>query len=168
MKQYEKIKFYVHVNDVLYVQTSVDPWCCYLKLYLHNGSCPSCSYSMNIRDLRPKCVQYHLINGILFQNDYDAVQLRCMEKDNGEWVLKDMHDMDQLVDISHEMPQWIIYWEMATTIPHYSRIHPRMSKTWESWELLIMYQRIKEGLNASIAIHHWRTIGIRYHWIDQP
>ena len=126
MKQDQKIKFYVHVNDVLYVQTSVDPWCCYLKLYLHNGSCPSCSDSRNKRDLRPKYAQSHLINAIFFQNYYNWVQLRCLEKDNGEWILKDMQDLDQLVGIFHEMPQCIRYWEMVTTIPHYSRINLRV------------------------------------------
>ena len=39
-----------------------------------------------------KSNQYHLANNILYRKNYDGILLRCLEKDDAEHVLKEMHD----------------------------------------------------------------------------
>jgi len=39
-----------------------------------------------------KSLQYQLLHGILFRKNYDRVFLRCLEKQDADKVLKDMHD----------------------------------------------------------------------------
>jgi hypothetical protein len=44
------------------------------------------------RALRLKYLQYQLLHGILFRKNYDGVLLRCLERQDVDNVLKDMHD----------------------------------------------------------------------------
>ena len=44
------------------------------------------------RDLRLKSAQYQLIDGVLFRQNYDQVLLRCLEKDDAEHILTELHD----------------------------------------------------------------------------
>jgi hypothetical protein len=44
------------------------------------------------RALRLKSSQYQLIDGVLFQQNYDQVLLRCLEKDDVEHILIELHD----------------------------------------------------------------------------
>jgi hypothetical protein len=45
-----------------------------------------------MRSLRLKYAQYRLINSILFYINYDAVLLRCLEHEDAEKVLREIHD----------------------------------------------------------------------------
>jgi hypothetical protein len=42
--------------------------------------------------LRLKSEQYHLINSVLFRVNYDGVILRCLEREDADKVLKELHD----------------------------------------------------------------------------
>jgi hypothetical protein len=42
--------------------------------------------------LRLKSAQYQLVHGILFRRNYDGVLLRCLEKQDVDKVLKELHD----------------------------------------------------------------------------
>jgi hypothetical protein len=42
--------------------------------------------------LRMKATQYHLINDVLFKKNYDSMLLRCLEKQEVDKVLFDLHD----------------------------------------------------------------------------
>ena len=44
------------------------------------------------RDLRLKSAQYQLIDGVLFRQNYDQVLLICLEKDNAQHILTELHD----------------------------------------------------------------------------
>ena len=44
------------------------------------------------RALKLKPNQYHLANDTLYRKNYDGVWLRCLEKDDVDHVLKEMHD----------------------------------------------------------------------------
>ena len=43
------------------------------------------------RDLRLKYAPYQLINDVLFRKNYDGVLLCCLEKDDAERVLEELH-----------------------------------------------------------------------------
>lgn len=44
------------------------------------------------RALRLKSNKYHLANNIVYTKNYDGIWLRCLEKDDVDHVLKEMHD----------------------------------------------------------------------------
>jgi hypothetical protein len=47
---------------------------------------------MERRALKLKYLQYRLINSILFCVNYDGVILRCLEHEDAEKVLRELHD----------------------------------------------------------------------------
>ena len=47
---------------------------------------------MERRALRLKFAQYHLINSVLFRINYDGVLLICLEREDADKVLKELHD----------------------------------------------------------------------------
>ena len=63
-----------------------------MKCYLTHGS------NLNHLDahkkgvLRIKSIRYQLIDSVLFQQNYDQVLLRCLEKDDAEHILIELHD----------------------------------------------------------------------------
>jgi hypothetical protein len=63
-----------------------------LKYYLQHGTTPDYLNAKQKRALRLKSLQYQLLHDILFRNNYDGVLLRCLEKQDVDKVLKDMHD----------------------------------------------------------------------------
>jgi len=75
-------------NEVLYILPSHDSWYSNLSYFLHCGTCPGHLNLRERRALRSKSSQYCLINSLLFQNNYDEVLLRCLEKEDGNKVLK--------------------------------------------------------------------------------
>jgi hypothetical protein len=63
-----------------------------LTYLLHHGTCPE---NINPREriyLMLKYTQYHLVNLVLFRVNYDAVLLRCLEREDADKVLKEPHD----------------------------------------------------------------------------
>ena len=71
---------------------STDSWYNDLKYYLTHGSSLNHLDAWKKRALRLKSTRYKLINGVLFQQNYDKVLLRCLEKDYVEHILIDLHD----------------------------------------------------------------------------
>ena len=45
-----------------------------------------------MRALRLKSNLYHLANNVLYKKNNDGIWLRCLEKDDANHVLKEMHD----------------------------------------------------------------------------
>jgi hypothetical protein len=85
-----KIKVYWRKNfTTSYANT---PWYYEMKYYLTHGSSPQYMEPKKKRSLRLKSTQYHLTQGILFKNNYDGVFLRCLEKDDAQKVLSELHD----------------------------------------------------------------------------
>lgn len=79
-------------NEVLFTTTQESSWYADMKYFLHHGACPSHLGPRERRALRLKSAQYSLINDVLFRKNYDGVLLRCLEQDDAEKVLKDLHD----------------------------------------------------------------------------
>ena len=44
------------------------------------------------RDVRLKSAPYQLVNNVLFRKNADGVLLRCLEKEESDSVLKQLHD----------------------------------------------------------------------------
>ena len=77
---------------MLYIPTSTNSWYNDLKYYLTHGSSPNHLDAPKKRALRLKSTQYQLIDGVLFWQNYDQVLLRCLEKDDAEHILTELHD----------------------------------------------------------------------------
>jgi hypothetical protein len=67
---------------------------CYndLKYYLQHGTTLDHLNAKKKRVLRLKSIQYQLIHGISFRKNHDGVLLCCLEKQDTDKVLKDIHD----------------------------------------------------------------------------
>ena len=79
-------------NKVLYIPASTNSLYNDLKYYLTHGSSPNHLDARKKRALRLKFAQYQLIDGVLFRQNYDQVLLRCLEKDDAEHILIELHD----------------------------------------------------------------------------
>jgi hypothetical protein len=85
-------KLLVYTNKILCIPTNTYSWYIDITYFLHHGTCPSHMNSKEKNDLCLNSTQCKLINGILLQRNYDGVLLRCLEKNDAEKVLKDLHD----------------------------------------------------------------------------
>ena len=83
----------MYEREILQIPTTTNTWYYELKYYLSQEACPKYLDSKKRRALRLKSTLYHLINHILFWKNYDGVFLRCLEKDDVERVLKELHDV---------------------------------------------------------------------------
>jgi hypothetical protein len=78
-------------NLICCAQNFVSPWYDDIRFCLEHGSTPHHLDPTKIRALRLKSASFHLVNGILFRQSFDGVLMRCLEKDEAEKVLLDMH-----------------------------------------------------------------------------
>ena len=60
-------------NEILCMQASTNSWYNDLKYYLTHGSSPNHLDAHKKRALRLNSTQYQLIDGVLFQQNYDQV-----------------------------------------------------------------------------------------------
>eukprot|EP00253_Pinus_taeda_P031038 PITA_31038 len=76
------------------LEALLDPesWYYDICFYLTRGACPKHMDASRRRALRLKSNQYHLANDTLYRKNYDGIWLRCLEKDDVDHVLKEMHD----------------------------------------------------------------------------
>ena len=79
-------------SEVLYIPTSTNSWYHDLKYYLTHRSSSNHLDARKKRSLRLKSSQYQLIDSVLFRQNYDQILLRCLEKDNAEHILTELHD----------------------------------------------------------------------------
>eukprot|EP00253_Pinus_taeda_P028108 PITA_28108 len=72
----------------------LDPksWYYDIHFYLTRGSCPEHMDASRRRVLRLKSNQCHLANDTLYKKNYDGFWLICLERDDVDHVLKEMHD----------------------------------------------------------------------------
>ena len=78
-------------KEVLYITIWTNSWYNDLKYYLTHGSNPSHLDARKKQALRLKYAHYQIIYGVLFQHSYKKVLLRCLEKDDVEHILKELH-----------------------------------------------------------------------------
>jgi hypothetical protein len=78
-------------NAICCAQNSNSPWYDDIKLCLEHGSAPCHLDPTKRRALRLKSACFHLVNGILFRQNFDGVLMRCLEKDEANEVLVELH-----------------------------------------------------------------------------
>ena len=78
-------------NLICCTQNLVSPWYDDIRHYLQHGSAPRHLDPAKRRALRLKSASFHLINGILFRQNFDGILMRCLEKDEAEKVLLELH-----------------------------------------------------------------------------
>eukprot|EP00253_Pinus_taeda_P025722 PITA_25722 len=69
-----------------------ESWYYDIHFYLIWGSCPKHMDASQRRALKLKSNQYHLANNILYKENYYGIWMKCLEKDDVDHVLKEMHD----------------------------------------------------------------------------
>jgi hypothetical protein len=79
-------------GEVSYICPGQESWYGKLTYLLHHGTCPENLNPRERRALRLKSTQYCLINSVLFQVNYDGVLLRCLEREDADKVMKELHD----------------------------------------------------------------------------
>jgi hypothetical protein len=78
-------------NLICCTQNFVSPWYDDIRHYLLHGSAPRHLDPAKRRALRLKSASFHLINSVLFRQNFDGVLMRCLEKDEAEKVLLELH-----------------------------------------------------------------------------
>jgi hypothetical protein len=58
---------------------------------LEHGSAPHHLDPTKRRELRLNSASFHLVNGVLFHQNFDGVLMRCLEKDEAEKVFLELH-----------------------------------------------------------------------------
>jgi transposase InsO family protein len=72
-------------------QNLVSPWYDDIRFCLEHGSTPHHLDPTKRRALRLKSTSFHLVNDILFRQNFDGVLMHCLEKDEEEKVLLELH-----------------------------------------------------------------------------
>ena len=82
----------LHVMEVCPLFTAPESWYRDLVHYLQIGLLPEHWNSKQRRALCLKSASYQIVEGVLFRKNYDGVLLRCLEKEDAEKVMTDLHD----------------------------------------------------------------------------
>jgi hypothetical protein len=80
-----------HENQIFCAQTTPDSWYSDIKFYLIHGTTPEHLDPKKRRELRLRSAPFQMINDVLFRKNFDGVLLRCLEKDESEKVLTELH-----------------------------------------------------------------------------
>jgi hypothetical protein len=79
-------------GEAAYISPGPNSWYKDLAHLLHHETCLENLNPRERRALRLKSAPYRLINSILFWINYDGVLLRCLEHEDTDKVLKELHD----------------------------------------------------------------------------
>ena len=79
-------------GEVLYIPPTQDSWYADLSYFLHHCTFPEYLKPRERRELILKSTRYSLINSMIFHLNYHGVFLRCLEKEDVESMLKELHD----------------------------------------------------------------------------
>jgi hypothetical protein len=74
------------------ISSGKESWYEKLTYLLHHGTCLENLNPRERRALGLKYAQYRLINSVLFWVNYDGVLLICLEREDADKVLKELHD----------------------------------------------------------------------------
>jgi hypothetical protein len=78
-------------NAICCAQNSASPWYDDIRFCLEHGSAPRHLDPTKRRALILNSASFHLVNGILFRQNFDGVLMCCLEKDEAEKVLLELH-----------------------------------------------------------------------------
>jgi hypothetical protein len=79
-------------EQICYVPVTSDSWHYEMKYYLMHGHAPHYLEPRKWKALGLKSSKYQLVEKIIFRRNYDDVLLRCLEKDDADRVLSELHD----------------------------------------------------------------------------
>jgi hypothetical protein len=79
-------------SEDLYVPLGKESWYGKLIYLLHHETFPENLNPKERRALRLKSTQFRLINSVLFRINNDGVLLRCLEREDADKVLRELHD----------------------------------------------------------------------------
>jgi hypothetical protein len=78
-------------NLICCAQNLISPWYDDIRFCLEHGSTPRHLDPAKRRALRLNSTSFHLVNDILFCQNFDGVLMRCLQKDEEEKVLLELH-----------------------------------------------------------------------------
>jgi hypothetical protein len=78
-------------NQICCTQVVANSWFDDIKFYLTHSSSPHHLDPKKRRALRLKSAPFQLVNDVLFQKQIDRVLMRCLERDEAEKVLSELH-----------------------------------------------------------------------------
>jgi hypothetical protein len=78
-------------NQICCTQVVANSWFDDIKFYLTHGSAPRHLDPKKRRALRLKSAPFQLVNDVLFHKNFDSVLMRCLERDEAEKVLSELH-----------------------------------------------------------------------------
>jgi hypothetical protein len=78
-------------SQICCAQDAANSWFDDIKFYLTHGSAPRHLDLKNRRALRLKSAPSQLVNGVLFHKNIDEVFMRCLERDEADKVLSELH-----------------------------------------------------------------------------
>ena len=79
-------------KEVCFIPDTTGSWYTDIRTYLETGSAPDHLDPKKKRAVRLKSAPYQLINNVLFRKNADGVLLRCLEKEESDLVLTQLHD----------------------------------------------------------------------------
>ena len=79
-------------KEVCFIPDPASSWYTDIRTYLETGSAPYHLEPKKKRVVRLKSAPYQLVNNVLFRKNADGVLLRCLEKEESDLVLTQLHD----------------------------------------------------------------------------
>ena len=79
-------------KEICFIPKPVISWYIDIHIYLEKGTAPDHLDPKKKRAVRLKSTPYQLVNNILFRKKADGVLLRCLEKEESDLVLTQLHD----------------------------------------------------------------------------
>ncbi|XP_076924329.1 uncharacterized protein LOC143586738 [Bidens hawaiensis] len=77
-------------NQVLVIQTSVESWMTPIKVYLSSGALPA--GKDEARKIKHKALIYQMINGILYRRSFLGLLLRCVDAEDANYLIREIHE----------------------------------------------------------------------------
>jgi hypothetical protein len=104
-------------------QNLFSPWYDDIRFCLEHGSAPRHLDPTKRRELRLKFTSFHLVNGVLFRQNFDGVLMHCLEKDEAGKVLLELHAGEAGGHFggdttSHKVLRAGYYWPMLSRDTH--------------------------------------------------
>ena len=79
-------------KEICFIPYLTSSWYTDIRTYIETGSAPDHLDPRKKRAVRLKSAPYQLINNVLFRKNADGVLLRCLEKEESDLVLTQLHD----------------------------------------------------------------------------
>ena len=79
-------------KEIYFIPEPVSSWYTDIRIYLETGTTQDHLYPKKKRAVRLKSAPYQLVNNVLFRKNADGVLLHCLEKEEFDLVITQLHD----------------------------------------------------------------------------